>query len=123
MDPRDRTAFVRSYTKVLTAAWSDDEYATRLEVDSRGALAEHGLETPEAATVRIVRNVGGEPDLDAQVELWERGTETGEYELRVPGSPQMEMRELSEADLQSIARGAQLDTTYCCCCSPCCCCT
>lgn len=123
MEARDRTAFVRSYTKVLTAAWSDDEYAARLEADARGALAEQGLETPEGTTVRIVRNVGGEPDLEAQVALWESGAATGEYELRVPGSPQMGMRELSEADLQSIARGAQLDTTYCCCCSPCCCCT
>ncbi|WP_406277926.1 hypothetical protein [Embleya sp. NBC_00896] len=126
MDPRDRAAFVRSYTKVLTAAWSDDEYAARLESDPRAALAEHGLELPAGAHVRIVRNVGGEPDLEAQVALWESGTVTGEYDLRVPNSPQIEMRELSEADLESVAGGVDAprdDTTYCCCCSPCCCCT
>lgn len=123
MDSTNRNAFVRSYTKVLTAAWSDDEYAARLEADARGALAEHGLVVPAEATVRIVRNVGGEPDLEAQVELWERGTETGEYELRVPASPQIEVRELAEADLESVSATSQLDTTYCCCCSPCCCCT
>lgn len=129
MDPRDRAAFVRSYTKVLTAAWSDDEYAARLENDPRSALAEHGLELPAGATVRIVRNLGGEPDLDSQVELWESGAETNSYELRVPNSPQIELRELSEADLESVAGGGldspqnPDDTTYCCCCSPCCCCT
>ncbi|MYW05538.1 hypothetical protein [Streptomyces sp. SID3343] len=126
MEPRERAAFVRSYTKVLTAAWSNDEYAARLETDPRAALAENGLELPAGATVRIVRNLGGEPDLEAQVELWEAGTESGDFELRVPNSPQIELRELSEADLESVAGGTQEvrdDTTYCCCCSPCCCCT
>ncbi|MFE3199311.1 hypothetical protein ACWGR4_26940 [Embleya sp. NPDC055664] len=126
MEPRDRAAFVRSYTKVLTAAWSDDEYASRLENDPRAALAEHGLELPAGASVRIIRNVEGEPDLDGQVTLWEAGTVSGTYELRVPNSPQIELRELSEADLESVAGGTietRDDTTYCCCCSPCCCCT
>ncbi|MEU4895827.1 hypothetical protein AB0B12_22045 [Streptomyces sp. NPDC044780] len=120
MEPRERSAFVSSYTKVLTAAWSNDEYVTRLETDPRAALAEQGLELPANASVRIVRNIGGDPDLEAQVALWEAGKTSGVYELRVPSSPQIEDRELSEADLEAVAGG---DNTYCCCCSPCCCCT
>lgn len=120
MEPRERSAFVSAYTKVLTAAWSDDNYVNRLEENPRTALAEQGLELPANATVRIVRAIGGDPDLEAQVALWNAGKETGVYELRVPSSPQIEDRELSEADLEAVAGG---DNTYCCCCCPCCTCT
>ncbi|MFI1094819.1 hypothetical protein [Streptomyces sp. NPDC020917] len=119
MEPRERSAFVSAYTKVLTAAWSDDNYVTRLEENPRTALAEQGLELPANATVRIVREIGGDPDLEAQVTLWGAGKASGVYELRVPSSPQIEDRELSEADLEAVAGG----DSYCCCCSPCCTCT
>jgi hypothetical protein len=87
MEPRERSAFVSAYTKVLTAAWSNDDYVTRLEENPRTALAEQGLELPASATVRIVRDIGGDPDLEAQVALWGAGKTTGVYELRVPSSP------------------------------------
>lgn len=119
MESRERAAFVAAYTKVLTAAWSDDEFAAHLESNPRAALAEKGLEVPEGASVNIVRNIGGEPDLDAAVGLWEHGADSGIYELRVPNTPQIDTRELSEADLEAVSGG----DTYCCCCSPCCCCT
>jgi hypothetical protein len=119
MEPRERSAFVSAYTKVLTAAWSNDAYVAQLESNPRSALAEQGLELPANATVRIVREVGGDPDLEAQVDLWASGKTTGVYELRVPSSPQIEDRELSEADLEAVSGG----TDYCCCCSPCCTCT
>ncbi|MEW1863433.1 hypothetical protein OG896_22260 [Streptomyces sp. NBC_00669] len=119
MEPRERSAFVSAYTKVLTVAWSDEDYVNRLEANPRTALAEQGLELPADATVRIVRDIGGDPDLEAQVDLWGAGKVTGVYELRVPTSPQIEDRELSEADLEAVAGG----DSYCCCCSPCCTCT
>jgi hypothetical protein len=119
MEPRERSAFVSAYTKVLTAAWSSDDYVAQLERNPRSALAEQGLELPADATVRIVREVGGDPDLEAQVSLWGAGKSTGVYELRVPSSPQIEDRELSEADLEAVSGG----DSYCCCCSPCCTCT
>ena len=120
MEPRERSAFVSAYTKVLTAAWSNEDYATRLGANPRAALAEQGLELPANATVHVVRDVGGDPDLEAQVALWGLGTESGVYELRVPASPQIEDRELSEADLEAVSGG---DNSYCCCCCPCCTCT
>jgi hypothetical protein len=119
MESRERSAFVSAYTKVLTAAWSSEEYVARLEANPRAALAEQGLELPANATVRVIRDVQGEPDLDRQVATWEAGKERGEYELWVPNTPQLETRELSEADLEAVSGG----DSYCCCCTPCCTCT
>jgi hypothetical protein len=119
MEPRERAAFVSAYTKVLTAAWSNEAFAGRLSADPRAALAEQGLELPAGANITIIRETAGDPDLEAQVRLWENGKVSGQYELRVPETPQIDTRELSEADLEAVAGG----DTYCCCCSPCCCCT
>jgi len=120
MEPRERAAFVSAYTKILTAAWSNEDFAAKLNSQPTSALVEHGLTIPAGATVNIVREIGGEPDLETQVRLWEAGKASGRYELRVPSTPQIDTRELSEADLEAVSGGGN---TYCCCCSPCCCCT
>jgi hypothetical protein len=119
MEPRDRAAFVSAYTKVLTAAWSNDAYAASLSANPRAALAEKGLAIPASATVTVIRETAGDPDLEAQVRIWENGKASGHYELHVPSTPQLDTRELSEADLEAVSGG----NTYCCCCSPCCSCT
>jgi hypothetical protein len=116
----DRQEFVKGYTKVLTSAWSDEDYAARLQADPAAVVAEAGLEVPEGATVEIVASTGGEGDLDDQVKIWEEGLESGgPLKLYVPDVPQVEPGELSDAELEGVAGG----TDYCCCCSPCCTCT
>jgi hypothetical protein len=120
METRERAAFVSSYTKILTRAWSDPEFAERLEASPSSAVADAGLSVPSGGKVVIVRSLGGEPDLDAQVKLWEQGKRSGEYRLHVPNAPQVETKELSEADLAAVSGG---DVTACCCCCPCCTCT
>jgi hypothetical protein len=119
MEPRERAAFVSAYTKVLTSAWSSDRYAALLDSAPGAALAENGLEVPAGATITIIRATAGDPDLEAQVRMWENGKASGHYVLLVPSTPQIETRELSEADLEAVSGG----TNYCCCCSPCCSCT
>jgi hypothetical protein len=119
MEPRERAAFVSAYTKILTAAWSNDAYAAKLTSAPAAALAEHGLEVPAGASINIMREVGGEPDLEAQVGMWEDGKTSGQYILLVPATPQINTQELSEADLEAVSGG----DSYCCCCSPCCSCT
>jgi hypothetical protein len=121
METRERTAFVSSYTKILTRAWSDPEFAERLEASPSSAIADAGLSVPSGGKVVIVRSLGGEPDLDAQVKLWEQGKRSGEYRLHVPNAPQVETKELSEADLAAVSGGGNV--TACCCCCPCCTCT
>ena len=121
LNPRERTEFVNAYTRVLITAWSSEEFSAKLDDNPRLALAEAGLELPANAQVTLVRNVPEtehDSNLDVQVALWERGLESGIFEFHVPATPQIEMAELSEGDLDSIAAG---DVNCCCC--PCCCCT
>ena len=118
MDTAERAQFVRGYTKVLTSAWSDEDFMKRLKSDPKNTLAEYGLDAKDA-TVNIVTEVKGEGSLDEQVELWDAGQKSGTIQLFVPEVPQVDTEELSDEQLDSVSGG----DTYCCCCSPCCTCT
>lgn len=124
MDAQQRSQFVDAYTRLLITTWSSEEFANRLTSDMQGALTEVGLEVPATATVERIREV---PDgkqqterggLDVQVAEWERGLETGHYYLYIPDTPQVDISELNEGDLEGIAASSYI----CCCCCPCCSC-
>lgn len=118
---QQRAEFVNAYTRALITAWSSEEYAQKLAQDPSTALREAGLELPAGAEIVLVRTVPEgeyEPSLDAQVALYEQGLSTGRYELHIPETPQVNMAELSEGDLDAVTAG----DIYCCCC-PCCCCS
>jgi hypothetical protein len=122
MDPQERTDFIDAYTRLLINTWSSEEFASRLDTDLRGALIECGIAVPEGATVERVRDipeVQREGGLDVQVEEWERGQETGQFYVHIPETPQVDIAELTEGDLEGVAAGDY----YCCCCCPCCCCS
>ncbi len=116
----DRSTFVKSYTKILTNAWSDEGFAAQLSENPTAVLAEYGLDVPAGSSVEIVSSTAGEGNLEDQVAIWEEGETTGNYKLYVPEVPQVEAGELSEADLDAVSGAGD---TYCCCCSPCCTCT
>lgn len=122
MSPRERAEFVNGYTRVLITAWSDEEFAQRLETDPVAALRECGLGLPAGAVVEVLRDIGddeAEGNLEIQIKAWERGSESGNYRLHVPVTPQVDAAELTASDLDSIVAGLGA----CCCCCPCCCCT
>lgn len=122
LSPQDRAEFVNSYTRALITAWSSEEYASKLAQNPREALAEAGIELPADSTVDVVRAIPDGPregSVDIQVELYERGLETGHFEIRIPEVPQIDTSELTESELEGVAAGMDI---YCCCC-PCCCCT
>ncbi|AKU15598.1 hypothetical protein [Luteipulveratus mongoliensis] len=114
-----RADFVGAYTRTLIAAWSNEEFAAKLESDPRPALAENGIELPADAKIKVDRSDpsdGHQGTLDTQVALFEEGQKTGVYEFHIPTSPQVDMAELNEDELAGVAGG----DFYCC---PCCCCT
>jgi hypothetical protein len=118
MDASERSQFVGAYTKLLTNAWSDDSYMSKLRANPGPELQEVGLTIPAGVTVTI-HDSEGEGNLDDQVKLWEQGKASGKITLYVPKVPQIDTAELSESELAGVAGG----TDYCCCCSPCCTCT
>ncbi len=122
MDTQEKSQFINNYTKLLIAAWSDESLSDRLVLDPKGVLAQFGLAVPDDAKVEIVRQIPpdhGEPNEDFQINLWEEGQTSGYYELHVPQTPQIDMSEIDESELEAVAGGWSIS---CCCCSPCCSC-
>ena len=103
LNPQERAEFVNAYTRALITAWSSEDFSRRLVQDPKATLAEVG-----------------EANIDTQVTLWESGLSSGHYELHIPETPQIDMAELSEGDLDAVAAGLSVS---CCSCTPCCSCT
>lgn len=125
MNENEKREFINAYTKALVTSWSSEEYAERLQNDSRAALAEAGLEVPADARLEIIRTVPEDADtnatnghLDRQVALWQVGLDTGLYQVYIPDTPQVDLESLDLEDLEAVAGG---DINCCCC--PCSCCT
>jgi hypothetical protein len=124
MDAEQRQQFVRSYTKVLATAWTDEGFIGRLRSDPKAVLGEFGLDTPAGATVDIRTDSEGEPNLDQAVTIWEEGASSHVYRLYVPPEPPGTLRGgLTENQLENMSGGSVADSCCCCCSSPCCCCT
>jgi hypothetical protein len=97
--------FFSSYIRVLTQAWSSEDFSRRLEVSPRDVLAECGLETPAGSQVEVVRSGNDEPDLGVQLALWSSGNDTGRYVLHVPYVSQIAVTEVDGEDLGDLAGG------------------
>ncbi len=121
MDAAERKKFVANYTKLLTAAWTEDGLAARLKSDPKSVLTEFNFDIPADAKIEIKSSSDGDGNLDHAIQIWEEGASTGVYKLYVTEEPQYDAGELSESDLESVVGGASVSA--CCCCSPCCTCT
>ncbi len=114
--------FMAAYTKILVAAWTDDDFAARLDSEPAAAIREYGLEVPEGANLVVTRVIPEEhaaPSEEGAIAKWEAGAVTGTYVLSVPEIPQVDLDSLTEEDLLAIAGGWSVS---CCSCTPCCCC-
>jgi hypothetical protein len=123
MNAQERTEFVNAYTRALITAWSSEDFSHRLAQDPKTALTEVGLNIPAGAQVDLIRTIpaetGGDASIDTQVALWEAALSSGHYELHIPETPQVEMAELSEGDLDAVAAGIDISCRSC---TPCCSC-
>ncbi len=117
------TDFRDQYLQTLIKDWTDDEFSARLDADPKAALAEVGLSLPENVRVEVVRHrsdevnpyedKGNEAALDVQQTLYEKGLETGVFQLHLPAAPAADSAELSEQELNEVAAG---EVPCCCCC-------
>jgi len=121
-DPAENP-FMKAYTQILVAAWTDEDFAARLDSDPAAAVREYGLDVPEGANLvvtRVIPEEHGEPSEQTAIDKWEAGAVTGTYVLSVPEIPQVDLETLTEDDLLAIAAGSV--SVSCCSCTPCCCC-
>ncbi len=124
----DKSAFVQGYAMVTHRSWEDESYFNRLLKEPGSVLKEAGIETrPDAKVNVITLEISGQGKIDDQLALWQKGEETGTYQLLVPLKPENYNPDdfpLSDEMLQSVAGGAmKKGGGNCCCCCPCCSCT
>jgi hypothetical protein len=116
MTREERSKFVEGYSKVLTQAWADDAFRSRLQANPRDVLQQEGISVPSNVKVNLIEQVQQEGSLEDQIRIWAEGLEKGEVDLYVPATPQLADGELSETQLEAVAGGGDC----CCCCTPCC---
>jgi hypothetical protein len=117
LDEGQRKDFIAGYTKLLTAAWSADDFnafIATVNADPAGVIGGYGLPMPTAGSIEILSQTDGGESLDQAVELWEKGLNGGSYTIYIIHDDDIESVNLAEIS------GAG---TYCCSCCPCCCCT
>jgi uncharacterized protein YheU (UPF0270 family) len=119
MTPGSRARFVAAYTRLVADVWADPAKELLLDQDPRALVAEYDIEVSDPVTVEVIRDVGdAEPDLDQQVELWQRGLRSGHLVLVVPALDPISDIELADHELDDVVAGLN---TSCACCCPCCC--
>ena len=112
MQPIKSDEFASRYTRMLTRAWSNDEFSRRLEKDPRGVLAENGLEIPAHAVLEIVWEGDVSLGLGPQFDLWQQGYSTRRFILHLPLLPRTGIDELREAELGDLAGGATVAAVH-----------
>lgn len=125
MNESAKKDFRETYLQMMVKSWTDEAYDALIDSDPRRALAEVGMELPADAKVEIVRHSATEENpyadksneaaLDAQVALFERGQQTGTFQLHLPAAPQAEEGELNADEMSAVAAGGPPPCCCCCC--------
>ena len=97
-------AFVRNYSHLMLGVWKDDSELSRLLADPTGYATEKGLPVASGATVTVDRS---QPESlftkDQVVADWTKTP--GRHILHVPEAPLVDMGELTEEQLETVAGG------------------
>src|SRR4051812_43145437 len=103
MTREERSKFINGYSKVLTSAWADEKFMSRLKSDPGAVLKEAGVAIPAGVKINLKTDKAGDGGLDDQIKLYEDGLKSGAVDIYVPSQPQMADGELSDSQLESIA--------------------
>lgn len=117
LEAKEREGFVRSWGTVLTKTWEDEDFKAKFEANPAQVLSENGVGVEADATVNLVTPpADAGPDLDKQIEEFEKGKESGTYTFYVQDSNQVETEEVSEQELEGVSAGACCSSILSCCC-------
>lgn len=121
----ERNEVLKNYGNFVASLWEDDTILPSLQADPHTVLAGYGFEIPADAKINLLMqevNVDGSPE--TQVDLIDKGNETGVYDFIVPLRPDgMELQDIPLQDeLLELVAGGQAALAGCCpcCCCPCC---
>ena len=96
--------FLRSYSTLLTTVWGSESELAHLMADPTGYARAKGLPVAPGATVRVDRTP--HEGLLHKSEIVAAWTQTpGEHVLRVPPSAPIEISDLTDAELDTVAAG------------------
>lgn len=96
--------FLRSYSSVLTTVWGSENELAKLLADPTGYARSKGLPVAAGATVRVDRTP--HEGLLHKSEIVASWTGTpGVHVLRVPPTAPIEVNELTDAELDTVAAG------------------
>ena len=121
----ERNEVLKSYGNFVAKLWEDESILSALQADPHTVLSDYGFDIPKDAEVNlIVRDINLDGSPDTQVELFDKGEETGVYDFIVPLRPEgMELQDIPLQDevLELVAGGAAMaGCCPCCTCCPCC---
>jgi hypothetical protein len=100
----DTESFFRAYSAVVLAAWRDDSAQAALLADPSGYTRRAGLPVDAGATVSIESGPAAGPlTKDGIVAAWTGSP--GRHVLLLPAVPAVDLDELTDAQLNSVAAG------------------
>lgn len=122
----ERNEVSRNYGNLIASVWEDDSILPALRAEPHKVLNGYGFDIPADAKVNlIVRDLDSNGSPDTQVDLYNKGKETGVYDLVVPLRPEgMDLQDIPLGDdVLELVAGGEAMIAGCCCCCPCCCCS
>ncbi|MEV0004755.1 hypothetical protein AB0H28_21085 [Micromonospora sp. NPDC050980] len=96
--------FVTKYSELVTVVWRSDEELQRLLADPTGYATAAGLPVAPGATVEVDRAQPATLYTKEQIVADWSGT-PGRHVLHVPEVPLVDLNELTEAELETVAGG------------------
>ncbi|MDR1808118.1 MAG: hypothetical protein LBR33_09440 [Propionibacteriaceae bacterium] len=109
--------FESSYYALLMCAWTSDDFAEALLADPLPGLRGVGLAVPDGVSVEVIRDAGGNGDLELAYRDWIEGVASGHVRIVVPDVPPVEPEEITPSALAGVTGGTGIA-----CCCPCCSC-
>ena len=119
----ERNEVLKSYGNFVANLWEDETVLSALQADPHTVLASYGFKIPADAKINlIVREINLDGSPDTQVELIDKGEETGVYDFIVPLRPDgLELQDIPLNDeILELVAGGQASLAGCCPCCTCC---